>query len=46
MTVAIDKPIHSHTSTVDNVKIETEPNNVVQTSAETLEDVGNKFINK
>ena len=30
----------------DKVKIATEPNNDVQTSAETLEDVGKTFINK
>ena len=46
MTVAIDRPIQSHTSTIDKVKIETEPNNVVQTSAETLDEVGKIFINK
>ena len=30
----------------DKVKIATEPNNDVQTSAETLEDVGKTYINK
>lgn len=38
--------IQVQTEKVDKVKIATEPNNVVQTSAETLEDVGKMFINK
>ena len=42
----IDKIIHVQTEKVDKVKIATEPNNVVQTSAETLDDVGKMFINK
>ena len=46
MTVIIDKIIHAQTENVDKVKIATEPNNVVQTSAETLEDVGKIFINR
>ena len=44
--VTIDKPKQTHTSTVDKVKIDIEPNSVVQTSAETLLDVGKTFINK
>ena len=42
----IDKIMQDHTSKVDKVKIATEPNKVVQTSAETFEDVGKIFINK
>ena len=45
-TVKTDKPKHIQTSKVDNVKIETEPNNVVHTSAETLDEVGKMFIKR
>ncbi len=34
------------TSAKDNVKIEVDPNNVVQTSALIFDDVGNKFISR
>ena len=41
-----DRIIQDQTEKVDKVKIATEPNNVVHTSAETLDDVGKMFINK
>ena len=44
--VKIDKPKQTQTSAVDNVRIDTEPNNVVQTSAETLDEVGKIFIKR
>ena len=44
--VKMAKPMQTQTSTFDKVKIETVPNNVLQTSFETLDEGGNKLINK